>query len=74
MGNGSQKTYLQDRLKLIGPIAPNWARTDVIYSWLFMYIQQHTAGFTENNRAAHLLMPVLDICMAILMDIVNLLF
>jgi hypothetical protein len=38
-------------------IATNWDRTEVVYSWLFKYIQQHTAGFTENNRAPHLLMP-----------------
>jgi hypothetical protein len=74
MGNEARKHICRTRLKLIGPIAPNWARTDVICSWLFKYIQQHTAGFTENNRAPHLLMPVLDTCMAILMYIVNLLF
>ena len=30
------------------PIEPH---AGVIYSWLFKYTQQHTAGFTENNWA-----------------------
>jgi hypothetical protein len=37
------------RLKLIVLIAPNWACIEVIYSWLFKYIQQHAAGFIENK-------------------------
>ena len=32
-----------DQLLPIGPPA------GVIYSWLFKYTQQHTAGFTENS-------------------------
>jgi len=32
-----------DQLLLISP------RAGVIYSWLFKYAQQHTAGYTENN-------------------------
>ena len=40
-------------LKQIGPIAPNWVRTAVIYSWLFKYTQQHTVGFTENSIGPH---------------------
>ena len=34
-------------IKPIGPITP---RAGVIYSWPFKYTQQHTAGFTKNNK------------------------
>ena len=45
-------------LKPILPIAPNWEpRAGVIYSRLFKYTQQHTAGFTENNSFPHILRP-----------------
>jgi hypothetical protein len=46
----------------------------VLFRWSTSKHNDHTAGFTENNRAAHLLLPVLDTCMAILMYSVNLLF
>ena len=39
-------------LKPIGPIA----RICAIYPRLFKCTQQHTAGFTENNSAPHLIM------------------
>ena len=42
-----------DQLFQIGP------RAGVIYSWLFKYTQQHTACFTENNWAPHLLRPAM---------------
>ena len=42
-----------DQLFQIGP------RVGVIYSWLFKYTQQHTACFTENNWAPHLLRPAM---------------
>jgi hypothetical protein len=48
-------------LKLIGSIAPNWACAGVIYSQLFKYKQQHTAGFTENNWIRHLFRTALYI-------------
>ena len=41
------------QLLSIGPRAGN------IYSRLFRYTQQHTAGFTETNWAPHLLQPSL---------------
>jgi len=39
------------------PIRSIGTRTGVIYSWLFEFTQQHTAGFTENNWATHPLWP-----------------
>ena len=41
-------------LKPIGP------RSGIIHSQLFKYTQQHTACFTENNWAPHLLRPVMS--------------
>ena len=52
-----KNTNLVDRTELtpIGPITLIWAHPGVIYSRLFKYAQQHTAGFTENNWAPYLL-------------------
>ena len=39
----------------------NWKSNPVIYSQLFKYTKQHTAGFTEKNWSPHLLRPALAI-------------
>ena len=59
--NTKKNTYIGSRIgyKPIGPIFHNWARAGVIYSQLFKYTQQHTAGFTENDWVTHLLRLIL---------------
>jgi len=44
-------------LSQLDQLLPFEPRDGVIYSRLFKYIQQHTAGFTENNWAPRLLRP-----------------
>jgi hypothetical protein len=44
--------------KLFGPVL-KVPHAGFIYSLLFKYTQQYTAGFTENKWALHLLKPAL---------------
>ena len=39
----------------LNQMLPIWPLDGVIYSWLFKYTQQHTAGFTENSWNPRLL-------------------
>ena len=41
-------SHIGTALSQLGP------RSGVIYSWLFKYTQQHTAGFTENSNYFHI--------------------
>jgi hypothetical protein len=44
---------------VLSQLPPTVPRAGVIYSRLFKYIQQHTAGLTDNHWASHLLMSFL---------------
>ena len=46
---GPNPRTLANRTDLKPNAEPIWPRDGVIYSWLFKYAQQHTAGFTQNN-------------------------
>jgi hypothetical protein len=52
---------------LIEPIAPNWTpclrcrRLELSIRSCYKYIQQHIAGYTENNWAPHLIRVALGI-------------
>jgi hypothetical protein len=41
--------YLNSQEKIILERGAMLSRTEIIFSWLFKYTQQHTAGFTENS-------------------------